>query len=602
MKKRIGVIMYQTSKSKGQELVAQRMVYYFNKIGHDAHLITSIYHDGKEVVNESVIGEKGYVRVEDSELGIPIIRVGSLITKWPPRRIGFKDAVHTLERIVNEFGLNVLITHSTLWNGPEEVAKFVEWRRNIKALGGFQDPLIFCHMSHYQEPSPRRYSVVERSFRMAWNRLSLRQVLRVANLILVLTPYERDAKVKMGASLDKCILFPGGVDDDAFLRFASLGPEELLQRLKLEPKMKLVSYLGSIEERKNPKAVLDVAKRLTNRRDVHFILAGRGETEYAEQVKTKAAELPNVTYFGETSEREKIQLIKASYLNIILSRMEALGLTQFEFMFSGVPVITSGVGGQSWIVKNGEEGIHVKGPSDVDGAAQAVTQLADEPTKWQKLSANAKEKAEPFALSKLIENLDSALTRELERESGLSTLPPEVRSSLSEPELVARSWSRGTQKVVATNRRVFIQQGRFSRRTFEIPYSGIETIEHIRRYPMRLLFAGLGLSALLFIQHYFVPIISRNITSAALNLATRIFPTFRLFLPYVLALPAAVGVVLFLYGARKGYALHGAAMRPVYLPQPFGEAVTYVREMQDRTSPNGAAKINQTSEDSNSTS
>lgn len=588
MRKRIGVIMYQTSKSKGQELVAQRMVYYFNKLGHDAHLITSIYHDGKEVVNESLIGEKGYVRVEDSELGIPIIRVSSLISKWPPRRIGFKDVVHTLEGIVNDFGLNVLITHSTLWNGPEEVAKFVEWRRNIKALGGYQDPLIFCHMSHYQEPSPRRYSLVERSFRMAWNRLSLRQVLRVANLILVVTPFERDAKVKMGAAQDRCILFPGGVDDDAFLRFGSLGPEELLQQLQLESNMKLVSYLGSIEERKNPKTVLDVAQKLVVRKDLHFILAGRGETEYADQVKLDAEKLANVTYLGEVNEREKIQLIKASYLNINLSRMEALGLAQFEFMFDGVPVVTSGVGGQSWVVKDGEDGIRVKGPDDVDGAVEAITLLADEPAKWQKLSFNAKEKAKPFALSKLIAKLDEALTRELERESGLSTLPAEVRSSLSEPEVVAKSWSRGTNKVVATNKRIFIQQGRFSRRTLEMPYSGIRTIEHIRRYPLTVLLVGLAFSTLLFVQHYLLPIISRSITSAAVSLVIRILPNFRQLLPYVSIVPALVGLLLFLYGTRRGYALHGPSMEPAYLPQPFGEAIQYVREKQDHPVPNGA--------------
>lgn len=116
MKKRIGVIMYQTSKSKGQELVAQRMVRYFNRIGNDAHLITSVFHDGKEVASEETMGGKGYTLIHDSELGIPIIRVASLVSKWPPRRVGFKDVVHTLERIVNDFRLNVLITHSTLWN------------------------------------------------------------------------------------------------------------------------------------------------------------------------------------------------------------------------------------------------------------------------------------------------------------------------------------------------------------------------------------------------------------------------------------------------------------------------------------------------------
>ena len=61
MKLRIGVIMYQTSRTKGQELVAQRMVSYFKRFGHEAFLITSIYHDGKAVVSEGMIGEKGYV-------------------------------------------------------------------------------------------------------------------------------------------------------------------------------------------------------------------------------------------------------------------------------------------------------------------------------------------------------------------------------------------------------------------------------------------------------------------------------------------------------------------------------------------------------------
>lgn len=65
-----------------------------------------------------------------------------------------------------------------------------------------------------------------------------------------------------------------------------------------------------------------------------FILSsGRGDTEYAEDVRLEAESLPNVSYLGEISEKEKVQLIKISYLNILLSRMEALGLSQLEFMF-----------------------------------------------------------------------------------------------------------------------------------------------------------------------------------------------------------------------------------------------------------------------------
>jgi len=579
--------MYQTSRSKGQELVAQRMVKYFRNLGNEAYLITSVYHDGKETISEGQMGEKGYFLVNDAELDIPIIRVGSLVTKWPPRRIAFKDIVHTLEGIVNDFQLNVLITHSTLWNGPEEVAKFVEWRRNIKSLGGYQAPLVFCHMSHFQEPSPRRYSIVERSYRMAWNRLSLRTILRVANLILVVTPYEEEAKVKMGAPRERCLLFPGGIDDVSFSAFSSSEPKEFLQQLGARSDARIVAFVGTIEDRKNPSAVLEVAEKLSNRNDIQFVIAGRGDSEYADRVRKKAETLPNVKYIGEVNEKGKVQLIKNSFLNIILSRMEALGLTQLEFMYEGVPVVTSGIGGQSWIVKDGEEGIHVEGPEDIEGAVAAVVDLADDKSKWQKLSSNAKEKASKYTLTNLMVDLDQAITRELEKESGLVNLPTEVRSTMSQPETVVHSWSHGTTRIAATEMRVFIQRGHLSRSTLEIPYPSIHSIEYARKFHWKTLLIGGVLSAILFIQHYVSPIISRTLTSRVVILVSSVIPkggmSIETFVDVLWLVPIALATLGFLVGARKGYALHGATLDPVYLPPSFKQAVQYIREVQDRT-------------------
>ena len=46
--------------------------------------------------------------------------------------------------------------------------------------------------------------------------------------------------------------------------------------------------------------------------------------------------------------------------------------------------------------------------------------------------------------------------------------------------------------------------------------------------------------------------------------------------------PISLAALLFLIGARKGYALHGATLEPIYLPPSFGEAVQYMREQQSR--------------------
>ena len=421
---------------------------------------------------------------------------------------------------------------------------------------------------------------------MAWNRLSLRTILRVANLVLVVTPLELEEKVGLGAARERCVLFPGGVDDESFLNFGTVDAEEYKkQKLRLGSEVRIVSYLGTLERRKNPEAIVDLAERLKEKPEIHFVLAGRADSEYAEELKNRAEKLPNVTFLGEISEKEKVQLIKSSYLNILLSKMEALGLAQLEFMFQGIPVITSAVGGQSWIVRNDREGESINGPRDLEGARRAIVGLVEDSSKWKKLSAGATERAASFALSNLIVELDRAIDEELEKESGLSSLTPEVRSTLTEPELVVKAWSHGTQKVLATDKRMFIQQGRLSRSTIEAPFSSIHSIEHIRRYQWRTLAIGALLSILLFIQRFLYPIISRTITDALDNLIISAIPPvraiFREMLLLGMLLPFLIGLVMFGFGARKGFALHGATLKPIVLPQSFGEAIEHIRARQD---------------------
>ena len=126
--------------------------------------------------------------------------------------------------------------------------------------GGYQAPLIFCHMSHFQEPAPRRYSIAERSFRMAWNRLSLRTILRVANLILVVTLYQEQAKLKMGVPKNRILLFPGGIDDVSFSQFSSSDPQVFLKTTRNPNRRKIVAFLGTIENRKNPAVIAEVGR------------------------------------------------------------------------------------------------------------------------------------------------------------------------------------------------------------------------------------------------------------------------------------------------------------------------------------------------------
>jgi glycosyltransferase involved in cell wall biosynthesis len=407
---KIGVIMYQTSDTRGQELVAQQMVREFIRIGHEAYLITSPYHDEKRTVShyEFERNVDGYLFFERSTVGVPAILVDGYPSNWPPRRIMFRNFVDALRIIVDRFALDVLITHSTLWNGPEDTSKFVLWRRTLQRLGLDHRDIVYCHMSHFQEPHPVRYSPVERAFRMAWNRLAFPQIFHTADLILVISPLSKEAMVKMGAREEQCYLFPGGVDEELYKDYEKVDFGQFRKNRGIPENKKIISYVGTIEERKNPLAVIRVARKLLDLHELHFVIAGHG-SDQEKKVRNEARELKNVSYVGKISDEEKVQLIKGSYLNILMSRMEALGLTQLEFMYGGVPIITSAVGGQRWLVRDKVDGIHVNGSEDVEGAARAIKHLVENLEIRDEMSENAKRRAQEFTLEKLTRGLEQKL-------------------------------------------------------------------------------------------------------------------------------------------------------------------------------------------------
>ena len=204
-------VMYQTSFTKGQELVAERLAKELAHQGCESYLVTSPYHDNKPVIplKQLSASVKGYVwSREEKEYGVPVIRVDGYISTWPPRRIMLRDFVSVLRRLYEEIEFDVIITHSTLWNGPEDAAKFILWARALASSGMLRKKIVFCHMSHYQPPDPLHYGVIERSYREAWNRLVFPQIFRAANIILCTTPIEADEMIRMGAKPEQIHIFP----------------------------------------------------------------------------------------------------------------------------------------------------------------------------------------------------------------------------------------------------------------------------------------------------------------------------------------------------------------------------------------------------------
>src|SRR5208282_4329157 len=165
--------------------------------------------------------------------------------------------------------------------------------------------------------------------------------------------------------------------------------------------------------------------------------------------------------------------------------------------------------------------------------------------------------------------------------------------TLEEPEVILQTYSHGSRKVAATTKRVFIQTGRLSRNTIEIPYSKITSIQHSRQYSWKVLLIGAALSLLMFTQHYVSPIISRTITSKVTLTLTNLSPpilnmNWQYILSTIWILPILVAVIIFLTTGQDGYGLHGATLKPIYLPRPFKDAIMFIRDMQKGNQPTNA--------------
>ncbi|MGH9918177.1 MAG: glycosyltransferase family 4 protein [Nitrososphaerales archaeon] len=570
---RIGVVMYQTSLTKGQELVAQRMVREFRRQGHEAFLITSIYHDSTPVVEAAEVkANGGYVESFDEVLGVPVVRVNSELGTWPPRRVSFVNFMSVLPRLVDELRLDVLITHSTLWNGPEDAATFARWRKMLIEGGSLDHPIVLCHMSHLQEPDEEMYTIRERAYRSAWNSTVMPSLLTASGIVLVTTPQEAESMKKLGARREKIFLFPGGIDEAGSL---SAGAGALSLQAKLPQGVKIVASLGTVEKRKNALAVVRAAAILSNRSDIHFVIAGKLEGQYGRQVREEAARLRNVSVLGEVSEPEKVALIRHSFVNICMSRSEALGISQLEFMNAGVPVITSGVGGQSWIVRDSFNGLIIDGPDDAEGAAKSIVRLADDLELTNRLGSNAEQFASQFLISRLINRLVSELW----------TKTPAVSPGpkLQVDESVIDAWALKSQRVAATSIRLIVRSAKGGRSAVTIPYKEIAKIARVSRAPWAVLGLGASLTLALLLARllhlgvtpgYAMPVLSVVTVAFGLGNATGTLADLLPFLPLVLSSIAFLGRI------HQGYQIeYGESKEKLFLPKRFLRALRLVDDL-----------------------
>lgn len=141
-----------------------------------------------------------------------------------------------------------------------------------------------------------------------------------------------------------------GVDEEKF-NPNKFNKNELLEKYELQnEKRYILSYICRISEQKRPILLLEIIKKLKQKRN-DFLILVVGNGNLLEKMKKKASEmgiLENIRFLGNIEKTEEIYAISDATINC--SVKEGLALTSYESLSMGVPVISANVGGQKELI------------------------------------------------------------------------------------------------------------------------------------------------------------------------------------------------------------------------------------------------------------
>ena len=133
---------------------------------------------------------------------------------------------------------------------------------------------------------------------------------------------------------------------------------------------------------------------------------GDGE---ADKVRARADELGiggQVHVLGWVQAADKAQQLDQANVFVLPSYNEGLPMSVLEAMAAGLPVVTTPVGGIPEAVSDGVEGFLVK-PGDIEGLAQRLAQLAQDPALARRMGSAARRKVETtFAASAVVPRIE----------------------------------------------------------------------------------------------------------------------------------------------------------------------------------------------------
>jgi L-malate glycosyltransferase len=191
-------------------------------------------------------------------------------------------------------------------------------------------------------------------------------------------------------------------------------------------------WMRSFHEIYNPQMAVDVLLELKKSYpEARLVMAGvdKGlQSQIREKVELSGLSKA-VRFAGFLDEEKKRAEFSLADVYLNTNRIDNMPVSVVEACASGLPVVATRVGGLSWLLKNGENGLLVESENTVE-MVRAVKKLLAEPNLTERISRNARRLAERSDWSKVKSDWENLLSEILisaksrrEKSSEIKQLP-----------------------------------------------------------------------------------------------------------------------------------------------------------------------------------
>lgn len=216
----------------------------------------------------------------------------------------------------------------------------------------------------------------------------------------------------MGVNLDKISVIPSGILLQEFNE-ASQGDVSAIKDSYSRP---IIISIGTLRINKGFNYLIEAFRKICESvPGASLLIIGNGPEE--KHLKNQTKDLRNVYFLGALKHHEIVNYLKAGDIFVLASistpsDREGTPTSIMEAMAAGLPIVATKVGGTSYLVKNGENGL-VVGEKDTDALARAIIRLIGDQNLREKMSRqntlDIKEQDWPSIVAKVINIYKSVL-------------------------------------------------------------------------------------------------------------------------------------------------------------------------------------------------